>query len=398
MVRKGILIFALFLLFSLVAGCWSRNEIESIAIIEGMGIDVTKVNGQDKFMLTVNILRPSLAGGGPQSGGGSRGMPIYWRTTVIGETLSDAERSINLRIPRRVFYGHIRFVLISEEAARQGLTDIIDYLHRNRRIRPRILILLTDNKASEKLNNFSELETTIARQVQEMNDISASMASKVFIKDLLVTTDELITPGLDPIIAKIVTVDSPPTEPGGAPIPVFRFIGGGAFRVDKFVGWVDADETRGYLMATGKAQQGAFPFTLQSHPTADVNINMTRASGKIKVNANGQKVTANIEIRAEGDLSEYHKTNKILTDKGIKLLEKKFAEQIEKEVMKSVEKSKKLKSDYFGFGAVLYRSNPKAWENMEKQWYEILPKMTVRVKVVANIRRTGMISEPFKPR
>lgn len=389
----AILIFSLFL-----PGCWSRTEIESLAIIGGLGIDIVEQGGREKFILTTNIIRPALAGGGTEAGGGGQGKPIYWRVTSLGDTMAEAERNINLRIPRRIFYGHLRFVVISEKAARKGLTDIIDYLHRNMRIRPRVLILMTPKKAADELVKTSELETTIARQLEEMDRISLARASKATIMDLSETTDQLVTPGLDPLVAKLTSVTSPPTEPGGAPVEVFRLTGGGAFQIDKFVGWMDAEEIRGVLLATGQAKTGPFSITVHPHPTKDVSIMMTRADGNVKVETHGKEVTAIIEIIAEGDLSEYHKTDEIATEEGMKLLDKKFGESIEKEVMKSVKKAQELKSDVFGFGAELHRSNPEEWKKLEKNWYEIYPKIKVKTKISAHVRRTGMIGNPFVPK
>lgn len=392
-------IIAVILIISLfLPGCWSRTEIESLAIIGGLGIDVDKQGGKEKFVLTASIVRPALAGGGTEAGGGGQGKPIYWRVSSLGDTMAEAERNVNLRIPRRVFYGHLRFVLISEKAARKGLTDIFDYLHRNMRIRPRVLVLMTSKRATEELITSSELETTIARQIEEMDRISLAQASKATILDLSETTEELIAPGVDPMVARLTTVTSPPTEPGGDPVKVFRLTGGGVFRIDKFVGWMDAEEIRGLLLATGQAKTGPFSISLHPHPSDDVSIMMARATGNIKVKTKGEEVTANIEIVAEGDLSEYHKTDEIATDEGIKKLEKKFAEEINRQVMKSVKKAQKLNSDVFGFGAQLHRSNPKEWKKFEKKWYEVFPKIKVKTKITAHVRRTGMIANPFKPK
>lgn len=393
--KRAIIIITLMLSIFL-PGCWSRTEIESLAIIGGLGVDKVEQDGKERFVLSAEIIRPALAGG-TQSGGGGEGKPVYWRVSSVGDTFSDAERNLNLRIPRRVFYGHLKFVLINEKLARHGLGDVFDYLSRNMRIRPRVMVLVTSEKASDELNKFAELETTVARQIEEMQRIATTRSSKALIMDLAKTTDQLVTPGLDPLIARLSSIQSPPTVPGGDPIEVFRMTGGGAFQVDKFVGWLDDDETRGYLLGTGRAKSGPFSLKLYPHATRDVAIMMTRATSKLKVETGDEEITANIEITAEGDLSEFHRSEEIATKEGIELLEKKFGEAIEKDVMKAVKKSQKLKSDIFGFGAAIHRSNPKEWKKIEKQWYDVLPKLKVKLKVDASIRRTGMIGEPFKP-
>lgn len=394
---KRLISIIIVILGLLLPGCWSRTEVENLAIATGIGIDVVKNDGKEKFLLTANIIRPALAGGGTEGGGGNAGRPIYWRATSLGDTLSEAERNMNLRIPRQIFYGHLRFVVISKKAASRGLADIIDYLHRNLKIRPRVLVLMAPGRATDALINQPELETSIARQLEELTRFSAARSSNAFIEDLEKITDQLITPGIDPVITVLAPVEAPPAEPGGKPVKVYRVNRGGAFQVDRFVGWLDSGETRGYLLGTGQAESGPFPVELHPHFTQDVTIMMTRASGNIKVDARADEVTAAIEIRAEGDLSEFHTIDEIATEEGMKLLEKKFGEAIKTEVMRAVKKSKEFKSDFFGFGESLHRSDAAAWKKLEKQWYDIIPQIKVIVKVNANVRRTGMIADPFKP-
>ncbi len=394
MKRKLVSLSLVVLMVLVLPGCWSRYEIESLAIVGGIGIDKIRQGGRDKFLVTFNILRPSLVGGGTE-GGGTKSRPIYWRMTAVGNTMADAERNLNTRSPRRVFYGQARYVIIGERLAREGIMDIIDYLQRHKDIRLRTLILLTKGTASDEMLKIPELENSIAREIQSEEATGSPKVSKVKIKDLAKTTDELITPGLDPVIAQVRPVNSPPTETGGGPVSVLSYEGGGVMKVDKLVGWLNGDETRGYLLGLGQANQAALPIEYRKHPSDDVSIMLTRSSSKIKVNVGNGQVTAAINIRAEGDLIEYHETKEIAASKNIAGLEKYFEAEIRREVQKTVEKAQKLDADIFGFGAQLHRSSPQAWRRMEKDWYKILPQIRVTVNVRADIRRTGFISNPY---
>ena len=396
MKSKLSLLAVLILAFPLLAGCWSRYEIENLAIVGGMGIDRIQEDGKERYLLTLDVIRPGLSGGGTEGGG--RGKPIYWRITATGDTLVDAERNINLRSPRRVFYGHMRFVAISEKIAREKLPDVIDYLARNSEVRLRILILLTRERATDALINYPELENTIARQVTEMASITGGIVSKFKIWDLAQTIDQLITPGLDPVMAELMTPFSVPAEPGGGPIKILRFGGGGVVKKDKLVGWLTDGETRGYLLGAGEAQEGALPVSLKNQPEPDTNINLTRSSRQLTVNVEGNKVTAKMLIHAEGDLGEYNGKEEVATHEGVLKLETKFKEEVEKEVRQSFKKAQELNADIFGLGNRLHERNPKAWKKMEKDWYKILPNVKLEIKVTAHIRRTVAISEPFIPK
>lgn len=396
MKSKLSLLAVLFLVFPLLAGCWSRYEIENLAIVGGMGIDRIQEDGKERYLLTLDVIRPGLSGGGTE--GGSRGRPIYWRITATGDTLVDAEKNINLRSPRKVFYGHMRFVVISEKIAREKLPDVIDYLARNSEVRLRILILLTRERATDALINYSELENTIARQVTQMASITGRIVSKFKIWDLAETIDQLVTPGLDPVIAELMTPLSAPAEPGGGPIKILRFGGGGVVKKDKLVGWLTDGETRGYLLGVGEAREGALPVRLKNQPEPDTNINLTRSSSQLTVKVEGNKVTAKMLINAEGDLGEYNGKEEVATNEGVVKLEGKFGEEVEKEIRQAFKKAQELNADIFGLGNKLHEHDPKAWKRMEKDWYKILPNVKLEIKVDAHIRRTVAISEPFIPK
>lgn len=396
MKSRARLFIVLFFIQFLISGCWSRYEVESLAIVGGMGIDMEHKNGRDIFLLTTNIIRPSLVGAGGQ-GAGNKGRPVFWRMMAVGSTISEAEKNLNLRAPRRIFYGHVRFVIIGESMARKDMNAAIDYLQRNKEIRARILVLVVKGKASDTMDNFPELENTIAKQVEGMETIAGKQVSKFKIEDLVQVTDEIITPGIDPVIAQIINIQSPPTEPGGPPLNVFEFAGGGVMRKEKLVGWLEEKDTFGYLLAVGKAREGVMSIKLADHPQPDTSVLLTRASSKIKVKANDGQANAIINIRAEGDLAEYHGFNHIATNQGIHKVEDAFNKEITKQVTKVVQKAQKLNADIFGFGSELHQTDPQAWRKLEKDWYKVFPKIEVKVNVVSHIRRTGFIANPYVP-
>ena len=390
-----VFVLAIIMIFPLFSGCWSRNEIETIAIVSGIGIDKISADGGEKFLLTANIVRPSLVSGGAQGTGGRAGQPISWSINSIGKTLSDCERNLNLRAARTIFYGHTRYVVLSENSAREEFSDVLDYISRHSDMRLRILLFVTRDSPQDLLKSFPELENTRARQVMGMESIGGPRASKIDIRDMAEITDELITPGIDPVIANVSTMISAPTEAGGQPIKVLRFEGGGVIREKGLVGWLSEVETRGYMLATGRAREGAFPVNLQKQPMPDTTLNLTRMSSKTRVELKENRAVATIEIRAEGDLVEYHGQEEIATDEGILKMEKAFAKEINNEIMAAVKKAQQLDADIFGFGAELHRSNPKAWKHVEKDWYVIFPTIEVKTKVTADIRRTGFIADPY---
>jgi spore germination protein KC len=64
-------------------------------------------------------------------------------------------------------------------------------------------------------------------------------------------------------------------------------------------------------------------------------------------------------------------------------------------VKEAVKVAQSAKSDIFGIGEGMKRSNPKEWEGLKKEWNQTFAKAKVYVTVDSIIRRTGMRTKPY---
>lgn len=97
------------LLFT-ASGCWSRKELEDMAIVSGIGIDL--MPDSDMIALTFEVILPavmrSIASGG-SGGGGAAGKDDIKASLIItntGKTYFDAERSFRCQTTKRLFLSH----------------------------------------------------------------------------------------------------------------------------------------------------------------------------------------------------------------------------------------------------------------------------------------------------
>lgn len=64
-------IILVFLILSLLSGCWDARELGSLAIVAAVGIDLADKSG--KLLITIQIIKPGevkSGGGGGEGGGG----------------------------------------------------------------------------------------------------------------------------------------------------------------------------------------------------------------------------------------------------------------------------------------------------------------------------------------
>jgi spore germination protein KC len=400
--KKYILIIIFCLLPALFTGCWSRREVEELAIVGGMAIDKGQGEDRGKYLVTLNILRPGQISGGAGvgmgggGGGGGGGARPTWQIIAQGETIFEAARNVSLRAPRELFFGHTRYIVISEDVAREGLHKILDLLYRSPEIRLRAFIVVTGGSALELVRGVPELEHTISRAMEGIAKTSRRENSKFEMVDVKKVTEKMIAPGIDPVIGRVELIQARPQVDINQIIKTIIYRGGAVIRKDRMAGWLDEREMRGYMLGAGLARGGIFPVKIH-HGKADVSIEMTRASSRFKIKSEGGRLKVKIEVFVEGDLGEHQGLEEIAVAEKIPELEKKFNAALRSEIMAAIKKAQTLKSDIFGFGQALERSDPKLFKELRKDWPEHFAGAEVTLDIKAHVRRTGLISNTPVP-
>jgi spore germination protein KC len=402
--RSLALIILMSFLFSL-SGCWSRREIEKLAIATVIAYDKVTINGQQKWMASAIIIKPSALGGkGPLGGNGGQGAKSpRLLVSSLGDTIWEAGRNLSTRIPRREYLAHINVIIIGEKLAREGLDKFIDDLLRSKDIRLNTWILVTKGQAIDVLRAEPELEELLSQEILGLVQNNQPAVSEAVTIDIKRFVNQLITPGRDAVVSFIEIFDrggetsqAQEGKNSGSTVrgsQALRLRGSSVFRKGKLVGFLEDWETKGYLYAIGKAKEGIISLSMHGHTKKDVAFAMTRTRSKIIPRVNSEEIAFTIDIKAEGDLQQHEDTSPIASPENIKLIEQLAAQEIKHMVEEIVKKAKdEFNADIFGFGDRLHKQYPKVWNLVEKDWGEIYPDVKVTVDVEAKIRRTGMIT------
>ncbi len=103
-----------------------------------------------------------------------------------------------------------------------------------------------------------------------------------------------------------------------------------------------------------------------------------------------------MEVEAEGNLISQSSLADLSTPEMIEKLNSAKAGAIKAEMEKALQKMRQLETDVVGFGALLKRSEPKIFREVADRWPEIFVQIPVEIHVKANIRRTGMQTNPAR--
>ncbi len=162
---KQVLSTLLILIFLLLpSGCWDRREINDLGLAVAGAYDLAGKEGEAPGVrLTLQIANSAAifpSPGGTGGIGGKDSVKVFWTISEDGRNVRAASMKMNHKIPRQLFFGHVRVYVFGENAARNGLVPLIsDRLTRSYEIRENVYVTVAKGEGKAVL----EQETPVFR-------------------------------------------------------------------------------------------------------------------------------------------------------------------------------------------------------------------------------------------
>lgn len=385
-----------------LTGCWDRLEIEERAVILGIAVDEAgpAAKGRDKevthfkqafpkpprnmIRVTAQIAVPGRIPLGPSEGGTASGKnkPV-WVLSSEGYTIDDALMVMQQELADRMFFGHLRIIVISEKIARAGVQNLNDYLRRSPEVRRLAWMVVSKGEAAELMKAAPQLERVPSLYLLATMDHAIEMG-KLPNDFLGIFWSYDSSKGREPYLPYVDIRKKKSLEISGLAY----------FRGDKMVGATEPLEIGFFMAVTGVKTGGYDVFEYLPGSTNTVTFRATRRSSRIKVSMQNSRPHILVNVLLEGNIVE--KSNEVFKIKDQKTIVK-IQESIrvgsEKGIKKLIKKMQKDGSDIFSFGEYIRAKEPQYWNQEiknEKKWQEMFKDLDVEVKVTCKIRRTGM--------
>ncbi|WP_368657733.1 Ger(x)C family spore germination protein [Metabacillus halosaccharovorans] len=389
MYKKLLIIICMLLLTS---GCWSKKDLNELAIVTAIGIDKT----EDGYSVSIQVLNPSELAGNTSSG----------RTEVVrfiksGETVFEALRKLSTDTPRRIYLAHLREVVFGEELAKEGIGKALDFISRDHEMRTDFYITVAKGStAADILNIQTAIEKVPANKLFNALENSESVwaAAKTVKLDELINS--IVSKGKEPVLTGIYHYGN--AEVGSSienvhnvsPETGLRIDYLAVFKEDKLIGWLNKDESKGFNYITDNIKNTVVTIEQED---GKITIETLRSKTKVKGKMVKGKPVIDIFITPEGNIADVESSIDLTKPETIDKLEKKYNENIKERVQTSIQQvQEEFKSDIFGFGEVIHREDSKAWKGLKNNWDEHFTNLDVNVDVKADIRRLGTITDSFQ--
>lgn len=375
-----------------LTGCWSSHEINTLAISMCIGIDKTKTG----YLVSEQVLNPKAI----SSSKATNESPVMVFTTE-GEDLEEAIRKFTSQSSRKLYHSHVQMVVVSEDVAKDGLNDILDFFARDREFRTDYNFIVAKNTTANKILSILTPIDSIPG-VDMFNSLKTSEKNWAPTKSIRIIEliNSIIADGKNPVLTG-VEISNAETYPDStddlkqsSKLQALKFNSLGAFRKDKLVGWLNEDESKGYNYIIGNvtsssgyvnygdnvritseiinAKSVMKASLIDGRPAIDVEIN---------VNVNINAVAGEFDVSKEENIKIFNE----LSENKIKLL----CESVLNKAQNS------YKTDIFGFGEVLHRKYPELWEEIKDDWNNEFTDIPVNFTVKVKTNQLGQVTKSF---
>jgi len=393
MIRNAALFFAVLTLLLFATGCWSRRELNDLAIVTGVAID--KID--NKYRVSVQVVDPGETAGKKGSSGRSP-VTLY---DASGDTVFEVIRRMTTVTPRKLYFSHLRMFVLSEDLAREGIGKILDFFSRDHELRTDFYIVVSKGRAAK---DIISILTPLEKNPSTKMFTSLEVSEKAWAPTVAIQLDELIndivSEGKEPVLTGILIKGNPAIGKGKGNLETIdtptnlQYGGIAVFKKDRMIGWLNEEESKGVSNLTNRLDSTVMEVACGNNGKLAVEVirSNTKVKGKVKDGQPEIKVT----IRTEANIGDVECQIDLMKSKTLYDLEIELEQKMKSDAERALSKAKKLKSDIFGFGEAIHRADPNYWQTVKKDWDKHFPSLPVRIKVDFKIRQLGTTGDSFQ--
>lgn len=397
--KNLILITLLILCMFLLSGCNNANGIETKAYVIALGVDSGDTN---TFKISFQIAVLNNSGSGSSSSSPDQSSTII---SVDCATLDSGIGLVNSYISKKVNLSHCKAIVLSEELAYNGISDIVYSFVNNIEIRPDCNVIISRSDAYDMLKNSKPIfESNVANYYElilnssEYTGYIADLDLSNFHADLLSTTSEACA-----ILGGINTEDTHSNAEAGSgnlddnymaddtPIQSknkLEIMGTAVFRGDKLVGELTNLETLCHLIITNKLESATInlpnPFDFNATISVYISLNKPTKNSVEFIN-NFPYIESNVYLI--GNISSIDGSIDLTNADNLKILNEYVNDYLETNISSYLYKtSHELKADIADFGRYVL-PNYYTWDEwIDSDWLNNYQNSFFKVTVNTEIQ------------
>ncbi len=350
--KKKIILLASLTVILLLSGCWDVSEPQRMYYVHGVGIDI-KDNQYEVYLQLINYANVAKS---------ETASPLGPKAEIghaKGKTMEEAIYKLYDSIDLEVFWGHMSYLILSEEALKsEHVISIFDSFIRFRETRYQIYVQCTQEPLEEILLVTPILDKSITSSKLSNPLTTGSFEASVEpvnFRNLILALNE---PSHE-VKLPLISINKNWRDSEEESSPETHLEGIGILSKDGFKGIIKGDATRGTQWMQKQTSRGDLTITLDSSEKDYLTLDLEKHKLEVKPIVKDNEVQFEIDVIVDGTINGFK--GKVTSDE----IRKGIIKKVKEEIKKTYEEGLKIDTDIYRLSEYLYRYNVKAWKKLE---------------------------------
>lgn len=342
-----------FPLLLLLAGCWDTNQPELMYYLHGLGIDYK----EEQYEIYAQIVSFTNIAKSEQPN------PDVTQAEVgiaKGRTFDEAFFNLYQSMDERLFLGHLKFVIFSENIAKENKVEtIVNSFIRYRELRYTTWTYITSSPLQEVMliTPIINKSITLSKLSDPFNSYNQSSRIRpIQFRELLIHLDE---PSHEAKIPLVKISENWSKEDG--PDPVYSL--SGISIIEKkygFKGNLLGDDVKGVQWLMNETNRSDVTVKVENFEELYVTTTVDEVHAVI------HPIISNNTVQFDIDVQLVVQTNEMLDEQKMISLKKAIERQVKDEINQTFKASLDLGVDIYRLSEILYRKKFKVWKDIEQ--------------------------------
>ena len=369
------LLLIIFMCF--VTGCYDYNELNELAIANGIAIDIK----DDKYLVSILI-----ANSHKDTADSEKNQATISLFQGEGNSIDEAITNLELTLPKKLYLGHVNIILLSNEYAKKGIEDLFDYVMRKPELLKKMYMAVTkDVEAYKILSTLSPLEMFSSNNIIsniEISNIDIGNTYNVIFSGTLIKYLEkgyefvlptLSLTGEKEEANKEENITDPIAKSHLIVLPL------SLFKDDKLLLESNEKANKGINILLNKVKN------LKMNET-DFSATLNNIKCNLKFKLKDNKPIFYLDIKFKYNINSLNKDIDISKEKNQKEITNTINNNIKRYINEAINLITSNDVDAIGFGNLIYKNNPNYYNKIKDNYLKLLD---FKIKVDGKLEVTG---------
>lgn len=377
-------------LFIILTGCETHREISDLGMVSAMGIE--KID--NKYLISVQVanIKKSTKMGTDNSSK----VTLYKGT---GKTSFEAIRDVSNKSSKKLYFPHIKLIILSDEIINENPKQIIDFFTRDNEGNMNAYILVsTKNKPSEILSTITSFEDVPAEYIYNSLLLSKDNYGNTNVLTFEDYVNYLIKAGIDPTFTKISLTNNKKIKNNTEilneiELPTYIKLGNILVFNNKKLTELNEEESMALNLLKNNSSNSTI--SLKCDNNKYYTLELANSSSKIDFNSKKDEISINLNLTY--NISEYNCSGNLLDNQNLNNIKDNISNKIKYNVNSLIKKQIEYKSDFIGFGEIIKSKNKGYFDFNNKNWMiEGLPKLKYNINIEIKLEDKGDLLNRIK--